>query len=40
LSNPADEAALKDPNHRELIARTMTRAVDAWFAAARVSEPA
>jgi N-acetylmuramoyl-L-alanine amidase len=40
LSNPADEAALKDPNHRELIARSMTRAVDAWFAAPRTIEPA
>jgi N-acetylmuramoyl-L-alanine amidase len=33
LSNPADEAALNDPAHRDLIARAMTRAVDAWFSA-------
>jgi N-acetylmuramoyl-L-alanine amidase len=35
LSNAEDEAALNDPNHRALIARAMTRAVDAWFAAPR-----
>jgi N-acetylmuramoyl-L-alanine amidase len=33
LSNPADEAALNEPAHRDLIARSMTRAVDAWFSA-------
>lgn len=33
LSNAEDEAALNDPTHRVLIARAMTRAVDAWFAA-------
>jgi len=32
LSNPADEAALNDPAHRQVIARAMTRAVDSWFA--------
>ena len=31
LSNPADEAALNDPGHRRMIARAMTRAIDAWF---------
>jgi N-acetylmuramoyl-L-alanine amidase len=31
LSNVADEAALNDPAHREIIARAMTRAVDSWF---------
>jgi N-acetylmuramoyl-L-alanine amidase len=31
LSNADDEAALNDPEHRALIARAMTRAVDAWF---------
>ena len=31
LSNLADEAALNDPVHRDLLARTMARAVDAWF---------
>jgi N-acetylmuramoyl-L-alanine amidase len=35
LSNPADEASLNDAAHRDLIARSMTRAVDAWFAAAQ-----
>ena len=35
LSNLADEAALNDPAHREVIARAMTRAVDAWFTASR-----
>jgi N-acetylmuramoyl-L-alanine amidase len=34
LSNLADEAALNDPGHRELVARSVTRAVEAWFAAA------
>jgi len=33
LSNPADETALNDPDHRAVIARAMTRAVGAWFAA-------
>jgi N-acetylmuramoyl-L-alanine amidase len=32
LSNPADEAALADPAHRALFARSMARAVDTWFA--------
>jgi N-acetylmuramoyl-L-alanine amidase len=36
LSNAEDEAALNDPEHRALIARAMTRAVDAWFTAPRV----
>jgi N-acetylmuramoyl-L-alanine amidase len=31
LSNQADEAALNESGHRDLIARAMTRAVDAWF---------
>lgn len=35
LSNAEDEAALNDPAHRALIARAMSRAVDAWFAAPR-----
>ena len=35
LSNADDEAALNDPAHRALIARAMTRAVDAWFTAPR-----
>ncbi len=33
LSNPADEVALNDPAHRELIAAAVTRAVDGWFGA-------
>ena len=32
LSNPADEAALADPAHRAVFARSMARAVDTWFA--------
>lgn len=32
LSNPADEAALKDPAHRTRLARAVARAIDAWFA--------
>ncbi len=31
LSNHDDEAALNDPAHRQVLARAMTRAVDAWF---------
>jgi N-acetylmuramoyl-L-alanine amidase len=40
LSNPADEAALKDPAHRQVVAGSVARAVDAWFASARASGPA
>jgi len=32
LSNAADEAALNDPAHCEVIARAMSHAVDVWFA--------
>jgi N-acetylmuramoyl-L-alanine amidase len=32
LSNPDDEAALNQPDHRDLIARAAIRAIDAWFA--------
>ena len=32
LSNSADESGLNDPAHREVMARAMTRAVNAWFA--------
>jgi N-acetylmuramoyl-L-alanine amidase len=35
LSNTADEAALNDPGHRDLIALAVTRAVDVWFAMPR-----
>ena len=35
MSNPNDEAALNDPAHREVIARAMTRAIEAWFGAPR-----
>jgi N-acetylmuramoyl-L-alanine amidase len=31
MSNPHDEAALRQPNHRRLIAQAMHRAVDAFF---------
>jgi N-acetylmuramoyl-L-alanine amidase len=40
LSNPADEAALKEPTHRELVARSVARAVDAWFAVTGAGGPA
>jgi N-acetylmuramoyl-L-alanine amidase len=33
MSNPRDEAALRRPEHRKLIATAMKRAVDAFFAA-------
>ncbi|MDR3531157.1 MAG: N-acetylmuramoyl-L-alanine amidase [Rhodopila sp.] len=32
MSNPRDEAALRKPDHRTLVARAMHRAVDAYFA--------
>lgn len=32
LSNPADEAALNDAAHRELVAAAVTRSIDTWFA--------
>jgi N-acetylmuramoyl-L-alanine amidase len=34
MSNPRDEALLRQPNHRTLVARAMTRAVDAYFTGA------
>jgi N-acetylmuramoyl-L-alanine amidase len=37
LSNPLDEAALNDPAHRKLVARSMARAVDAWFSPPEMS---
>jgi len=40
LSNPADEAALNDPAHRDLIARSMARAVETWFGGPRDGRPA
>jgi N-acetylmuramoyl-L-alanine amidase len=33
MSNPRDEAELRRPDHRKLIAMAMKRAVDAFFAA-------
>lgn len=33
MSNPKDEAALRRPEHRRMVAVAMQRAVDAWFAA-------
>ena len=33
MSNPRDEAELRRPEHRKLIAMAMKRAVDAFFAA-------
>jgi N-acetylmuramoyl-L-alanine amidase len=32
MSNPRDEAALRQANHRRLVAQAMHRAVDAYFA--------
>jgi N-acetylmuramoyl-L-alanine amidase len=32
MSNPKDEAALRRPDHRKLVAEAMRRAVDAYFA--------
>jgi N-acetylmuramoyl-L-alanine amidase len=32
MSNPGDEALLRQPDHRALVARAMKRAVDAYFA--------
>jgi N-acetylmuramoyl-L-alanine amidase len=37
MSNPQDEAALRKPAHRVLVATAMKRAVDAYFAAAEHS---
>lgn len=34
MSNPGDEALLRRPDHRILVARAMKRAVDAYFAGA------
>jgi N-acetylmuramoyl-L-alanine amidase len=35
MSNPRDEAALRRPDHRRLVAKAMKRAVDGYFAALR-----
>ena len=35
MSNPRDEAALRRPDHRRLVAQAMKRAVDGYFAATR-----
>ena len=32
MSNPRDEAALRQPDHRKLVAQAMLRAVEAFFA--------
>ncbi len=41
MSNPADEAQLRRPEHRKQVAEAMKRAVDAYFAAAsRVADAA
>src|SRR6185437_14787435 len=34
MSNPRDEAALRKPEHRKIVAEAMRRAVDGYFAAA------
>jgi N-acetylmuramoyl-L-alanine amidase len=38
MSNPIDEAALRRPQHRARVAEAMKRAVDAYFAAARMAD--
>jgi N-acetylmuramoyl-L-alanine amidase len=38
MSNPRDEAELRRPQHRARVAEAMKRAVDAYFAAARMAE--
>jgi N-acetylmuramoyl-L-alanine amidase len=35
MSNPHDEAALRRPDHRRMVAKAMKRAVDGYFAALR-----
>ena len=35
MSNPRDEAALRQAEHRRMVAIAMQRAVDAWFAATK-----
>jgi N-acetylmuramoyl-L-alanine amidase len=35
MSNPRDEAALRRPDHRRVVAQAMKRAVDGYFAATR-----
>jgi N-acetylmuramoyl-L-alanine amidase len=35
MSNPRDEAALRRPNHRRVVAEAMKRAVDGYFTATR-----
>jgi len=39
LSDPEDEAALRKPEHRALIAASLARAVEAWLSAAQRSLP-
>ena len=39
LSDPGDEAALRKPEHRALIAASLARAVEAWLSAAQRSLP-
>ena len=34
MSNPRDEAALRQSSHRVMVAQAMKKAVDAWFASA------
>jgi N-acetylmuramoyl-L-alanine amidase len=39
MSNPEDEAALRQPQHRALVVAAMQRAIDAWFAQAGAPRP-
>jgi N-acetylmuramoyl-L-alanine amidase len=40
MSNPGDEAALRQAAHRAQVAAAMRRAIDAWFAQATPTAPA
>jgi N-acetylmuramoyl-L-alanine amidase len=39
LSDPEDEAALRQPEHRALIAASLARAVEAWLGATQRPMP-
>jgi N-acetylmuramoyl-L-alanine amidase len=39
LSDPEDEAALRKPEHRALIATSLARAVEAWLGATQRATP-
>ena len=39
LSDPEDEAALRQPEHRALIAASLARAVEAWVSSTQRPRP-